>query len=275
MANDLVTGGSSALVADRPRSRALAILDQPLNDRFMTALEVGQRASAINGLHCENYFGRDTGLAKQVRAQHLALFEPANRAMWTLHFALNEELNRKLASVMIAAMLAGLRVKGDRHVLLAELDLLEGDDIARVTHLWEAVEATPVTLALGCRKVIATQKWVQPCELAEAVREARRQVTFAMRDCEGLIDLVRQADAALLEFAPREHWIEPYQAPEQRSTLELMLRLHEGHAALSAMVKREQANLKRGALVAPVEPKRIAACKTTLAKRTRKPKREG
>jgi len=272
MANDLdlTVEDRTRVVFEPPPRRSLVVFDQPL-DGIFEALDVGRQAGQVNAID----FGRnDLGYARMVRARHLALFAPADGAMWTLYRALNETLDRGLALAMIGAMLGGLRAKGNnKEAIAAMLDIVESDDIARATSLWEPFEATPVTLALACRRLIATAKFVpQPCELHDALRTARISLISAKRDCETLVDFLRRADATILEFAPREEWIAPY----QRATLELMLRLHAsmGDAALRALVAREKAELAK--LAPPPKRKRIAAAsKRSEAKRSAKKDADG
>jgi hypothetical protein len=195
-------------------------------------------------------------------------------------------------------MLGGFRAKGDKDVLAAMLDLLEGDDIASASELWRPVNATPAALALACRKLIATSKYVpKPAEVLDAVREAQTELESAKQRCQEVIELLQIADAVMLEFAPREEWIQPWQS-HWRAGLGRMLALHEEYGdahgqypgesevkgiayfdedkqegaltAFGALVKREQTKL--AAIAPPPQRKRIAAAKKrSEAKRSKQP----
>jgi hypothetical protein len=268
MNNDLTVQSSAITLLDEPQVRLPSIFVHTLGS-IGGALLVAEQASGVS-----ERFSRDPlGAAKALRWQWLSLLGPAYDAMWRFHMALGESLDHKRASAMIDAMLGAMRAKGDqrREAMNGMLDLLDCDAVARATGLWEPFEATPVTLALACQRLIATSKYVpQPPELHDALRAARISLTAKKRDCETLIDLVRQADATILTMASREEWIEPYR---RRGTLELMLRLHQCadyDDALRALVAREKAELAK--LAPPPQSKRIAAVKKRVeTKRSKKP----
>jgi hypothetical protein len=248
-------------------------------------LNVGSRAAALRSTRSRSVVLRST--------KSLADFGRANAASLILYQASFQSLDRKVASAMVGAMLGGFGAKADRDVLVAMLDMLEGDEVAIASGLWQPLQVSPAALALACRKLIATATYPpRPGELYAACREARNHLNWAHAAADELVDFVRRTDALLLEFDHAE-WERPYLTPQYQPILQRMLELHDIYGdgteawmerryeyddddnplhPFAQLVRAEQAKL---ALPAPEEPKQIAeaACKTLPAKLTRKPKR--
>jgi hypothetical protein len=153
-------------------------------------------------------------------------------------------------------MLGAMGAKGDKDALAGMIELIEGDATARATGLWQPLNATPTSLAIACRKLIATSKFVpKPAELAEACREAKKEVNAAHYYCDELTDFIQRNDALLLEFDP-EQWREPYVLPEYRSTLQRMLDLH---SIYGPKIDEQRSKSGLGAFIWRRPLKRVAA----------------
>jgi hypothetical protein len=168
-----------------------------------------------------------TDPALDSRNKLLRYFNAADQAHNLIAYNNHAGIERNIAAAMISAMLGALGAKGDKEALGGMIELIEGDAVARATGLWQPLNVTPTILAIACRKLIATSKYVpKPVELAEACREAGGEVARAERYCEELADHVRRCDAMLLEFAPAQ-WREPYRLPQYETVVQRMLELHE------------------------------------------------
>jgi hypothetical protein len=94
-------------------------------------------------------------------------------------------------------------------MLEAVIDQLFADDVARACGWelpgepgtnWQPLNATPVTVALGCRMLIASARFEpKPSEVRQAVIAAGRQVTLAQAEAERLRQAVIELDAILLQ----------------------------------------------------------------------------
>jgi hypothetical protein len=229
--------------------------------------------------------------ARERRANLLPLFGQANATALSLAQALCERVDHKLASAMVGQLLAGFGAKPDGDVLAAMIGMLQGDELAIASGLWQPLHVSPAALALACRKLIATglPYWPKPPELYAACRDAGNHLRWAYETADKLVDFLRLCGVLLLEF-DHEEWERPYLTPQYRPILQRMLELHgifgDGSDAfdewdydddgkptypLVALIKAEQTKL---ALEAPPEPKRIAAArKRGNVKRSGKPRK--
>jgi hypothetical protein len=195
----------------------------------------GTRFDTISGGRLPSYspfcvFAHTPGMADfagEMRNKLLPYFVAANQAHNLIAANNSIGIERKIAVAMVSAMLGALGAKGDKEALGGMIELIEGDAVARATGLWQPLNLTPAILAIACRKLIATSKFVpKPTELADACREAGREVARAECFCDELVDSVRRSDALLLEFAP-DQWRAPYQLPQYQAIVQRMLELHE------------------------------------------------
>jgi hypothetical protein len=265
----------------------------PIEPVFRFATTLVDRTQEFDSL-----FAHSAGMASHLRERRdrlLPLFMRAEAASSILLDAYSEKLDRKTASAMVGALLAGFGAKPDPDVLAAMLDALEGgEELAGMTgmiegadqQLWRPTRVSPASLALACKGLVATATFPpRAAELLAACRKTDMRLMWAQEACEKLVDYVRRCDAVLLEF-DLAGWARPY--AENRPVLERMLRLHDIYGdgsdtfddgepnAFRDALEREKAKLV--ALPAP-EPEpvtlREAACKSAPAKRTtRKRKRK-
>lgn len=280
--------GTSIKRLDEERSGPLAVLKKPLA-MITPALRFAKQLSH----ETNSSFGHRADMVPyctRQRARHLGEFARADAAEQILFEATQmQPLDRKVAGAMVSGLLGVFGAKPDMAVLDGMLDALEADELAIVWELaggfddtarWQPVHASPVTLALACRKLIATAKFPpRPAELRAACAEAGYVVGCAMKAAEGLVDHVRRCDAVTLEFA-RDEWKQPFLTPAFRPILPRMLELHSIHGDGSdAWHGRDEdathpfmdlVNAETDKLALPM---RQAACATSLAKRVRKPRR--
>jgi hypothetical protein len=278
----------------RPSSRALAVFDKPLTG-IMPAFETGNRLSEHYADVTEPALGHSACCVRpaiQVRSEHrLHWFLQADAAARMLLTAQTEKLERRDAADMVRTFyrVVGGKSEESTAMLMGALDMIEANDIAAMSGLWEPLNVSPTVLALACRKLIAeTVKFVpKPGELREACKEAERKLYWAYRGAQDLVERTREADAILLSFA-HDEWERPYRTAGYRPILPRMLELHaeqgddsvewyeaacadEGNShPFAQLVRAEQAKL---ALPAP-ETQRAAACEAKQEKRKRKPKQQ-
>jgi hypothetical protein len=282
------------------QGRALAIYDRPLAKitpalRFGTQLQNREREFGF-------YFGHGKDMVRHIgecRAKLLPLFAQANAARLSLVEAIRKQVDHKLASAMVGQLLAGFAAKPDPAVLAAMVDMLQGDELAIASELWQPLHVSPAALALACRKLIATATFVpKAAELHAACRDAANHLRWAYEAADKLIDFLRRCDVLLLEF-DHDEWERPYLTPEYRPILQRMLDLHsiygDGSDAfgdwdydddgkpthpLVALIIAEHAKIgiewpRVMRLEPPPEPVRIAAAsKRGHVKRSRKPRSE-
>src|SRR5262249_41039980 len=158
-------------------------------------------------------------LMAESRNKLLRHFGQAFDASLVLFRARNEKLTRKMAIVMISRLLGAFGTKDDGDLLDGMLALVEGDELARAYgDSWAEDErgggsppnATPPSLALACKKLIATATFVpKPVELGKTCRDVNARLRSAEIFCDELVDFVRRCDALLLEF-DFEQWRAPY-----------------------------------------------------------------
>jgi hypothetical protein len=278
-----------AVPATKNQGRSLSAVSRKLLAPIIPALTFGTQLREIGAGNLASMgFGHDANMVRHARAERnkwLSRFAAADQAYLVLFHELQGAVGRKLAIAMIGALLRALGGKADRDddLLDGAVDLLAGDDVAAASGLWEPLRATPATLALGCRMLVATSKFVtKPAEIADACRKARSQLKCAMNAADGLRGYVRRCDALLLQF-DREEWARPYRAMDP-AVLRRMLVLHHLHGdGSSAWEDRDEHNApphpfealviaeqeKFAALPAP-EPLRLAACGVKAVRRTRK-----
>lgn len=208
-----------------PPSHALAVFDAPLVG-MAGALRIG---GGINARELPT-FAHVAGMAPYAlerRAAHLPMFARADAACDALRRARCAPLDRSVAAELIGATIDAFAARSDAGPIVAMLDLIESDDIARASKLWKPLGAWPAALALGCRALVATKIFTpKPAELAESVRAAVACLNNAERGCEALVDFVRRCDALLLEF-DHARWRKPYLLPQFRPLLPRLLALHE------------------------------------------------
>ena len=123
------------------------------------------------------------------RSRHLGEFlVRADQAEQLLSKVLAEPLKTKTAAAMVGALLTAFGMRANRFVIAGMVDLLEGDDVAVASELWRPVRASPASLALACRKLMATSTFPpRPAELLAACREANYTLTIAMRAAQDLV----------------------------------------------------------------------------------------
>lgn len=276
-----------------PRAKPLAVFEQPLA-RITPALNFGTRLVERRDNYC--WFAHSARMLPFVtehRRKYIRDFWPADRAYLILGRKVQESLDRKSAAAMIAAMLGGFGAKTDKDVLIAMLDMIEGDEIAIASGLWQPLHLSPAGLALACRQLIATAKFVpKPAELHAACREAQNRLHWAHDAADKLVDFVRRCDAVLLQF-DHDEWEKPYLTPKDQPVLQRMLDLHDIYGdgsdafdegdcdddgnlrhPFAALLEAEKAKLP-GPEEASEEqqPKRLAAArKRSETKRSRKPR---
>ena len=174
--------------------------------------------------HCESMLKHCTGH----RAALLQFFPAVDHICCALYDQRYPGIDRKIAAKMIGAMLGALGAKADKDAVAGMLDLIESDAIGEATELWSPLHVTPASLALACRTLIATCKFVpKPAELAEARRAASREFKTVERYCAGLRRYIQRSDAVVLEFAPHEVWVEPNRDSKMTPHVRRMLTLHE------------------------------------------------
>jgi hypothetical protein len=278
-----------------PPPQGLAIYEKPLASitpalHFATQLrerygDLGSTSVA----HCKEM----APFASKERAKYLAEFARADAAEMVLSRANNlARPDRKMTSVMVGALLRALDAKSDRDALLGMTYMLESDEIAIASGMWEPLRLTETSLALACSKLIAataTRFVPRPAELHAACVEARNNLLWAEQAARDLVDYTRRCDAVMLEFAPDE-WERPYLLkPELQTTRQRMLELHDIYGdggvdwdwgddhpnAFREALEREKTKLALVSCSAsiPDEPEqmpRLAACEAKPAKRTRK-----
>jgi len=264
-------------------TRTLAVFDEPLTT-ITSALLVGNRLKdkyptwEYSLGHSETF----VPTARTVRTERLAEFLAADAAAQMLFNARLQKLERPVAVEMISTLFSAIGIKPGEDsagMLAGSLDMIESDEIARASGLWRPLAVSPAILALACRKLIATAKWVKPCELRVACDEAGTNLMWAQQAADGLVDYVRRADAILLAFAPDE-WRVPYQTPQFRPVLELMLEKHEIYGdgtdeadwednQFRALVACERDKLL--AIEAPAK-RRLAASRVRPVMKTKKPR---
>jgi hypothetical protein len=251
--------------------------------------------------------------ALEERSKLLRHYGAARAASIALCDARCQRLERNAAVVMIGKMLGAFGAKDDKDVLDGMLALVEGDEVSRafgdearlwsgadIDQPWLPLNVTPISLALACRKLSATSKFVpKPVELAKACRDAGARLRSAETFCDELMDYVRRCDALLLEFAP-EQWRAPYLTPEVAPIVHDLLSDHAiygngddefyGEEPEEGYEEKEKNRAFREALdraklefPKPEEPEieqqpeqaKIAACTKPPAKKTHKPKPKG
>ena len=175
-------------------------------------------------------FPHEAGMARfaaEHRAEHLAVFAAADDAHRALREASDAPLTRPVATQMLAAMLDTFGAKTDKGLLVGMVEVLESDDIARGSKLWQPLDASPAALALACRTLVATTKFTpKPAELHTACRDAISVLRKAEDASGRLVGFIQRCDAILLEFA-FERWRGPYGTPTFAPILPRMLDLHD------------------------------------------------
>jgi len=212
--------------------RALTAYEKPLAPltpalRFATQLKEHSREVDV-------WFSHEVAMvsfARDKRNKFIDMFGRADEARSILSNAgqmYAGRPSRKMASAMIGAMLGAFGAKADKDVLAGMLDMMENDELGCVSELWLPLNLTPASLALACRKLIATKERFAPtpAELAAACREAGNTLGWAKQACDELVDFVRRCDILLLEF-DHDEWERPYLTPQYRPILERMLQLHD------------------------------------------------
>jgi hypothetical protein len=259
------------------QGRAISVYQAPLT-AITPALRFGTqlRNSGDQGWYGNTVFEHSKGMisyASKGREKLLAKFGLAVSASEVLANVLYANLDRKVATVMVSALLGAFAAKADMDVLTGMLDMLEGNEIADASGLWRSVQTSPAVLALACRKLIASNTFTpKAAELREACREAYCSLLWAFEAAHELVDFTRRCDVLLLEFDHKE-WERPYLTPQYRPILAKMLELHrsEGDGSdawlewyvgegkplpLVSVIQAEQAKL-----TPPPERKRIAAAR--------------
>jgi hypothetical protein len=208
------------------RGVAASVYDKPL--AFLApALSVGARIKPLRDLTDFAHDARLTEWCAEIRARRLGDFAAAVDSRFALDRCWRAPLDRPGAVKMLTALLEGFGVKDDKGAVTAMLDVLEADELGRATKLWAPIEASPAALALASKKLSVTAVFTpRPAELANAVREAAKVIRRAADVCDRLVDMVRKADAVLLEF-DYARWREPYRMPQFGPVLPKMLDLHE------------------------------------------------
>jgi hypothetical protein len=208
--------------------RALAVHDEPVS-ALTSALSLGTK---FKGQHHPFYWSFQHGkgmadFAQEQRAKYLPQFASADAGRLALRDARRESLDRATAVEIVGAILAAFGAKADKDLLAAMIDVLEGNEIARASGLWQPVDLSPAVLALARCKLIATKEFPpRPAELHAACLEASKALREADAVCDEMANCVQRCDAVLLEFA-HDEWRRPYLMPQYRPLLPRMLELHD------------------------------------------------
>jgi hypothetical protein len=289
---------------------ALSVFDQPgyigPHLRLANRIWAMERRAELVGMPTDfRHAASGVGDASRVRSHWLPLFQAAAEAdvaLEEMHGSQSEGTSRPVqrsqAIDMLSVLLRAFGAKNNDAALFAMVDMFASAGDVAAGRMERPLYVSAVSLALACRELIANKERFapQPAEVAEACREADRHIRFAQIRCEQVVNRVRRSDAVLLEFAP-EQWCEPYLTPQYRPMVQRMLELHwdkgnsddEFDPGLEWVDESEEKThnqtfrlaLQRAREQFPALPKvepaehakpRIAACNTTPAKRTHKPK---
>lgn len=263
--------------------RTPTVYTKSLDRAIVDALETSQR---LRGIQRERYgYLRTPENALPARNDWLPLFAQADAARLTLFNALWTRLGRVTAIEMVTKLYASLGVAKDsrREMAKAVVEMFENDDIVRATARawddrddplcgWQPVRATPTTVALACRMLVATHKFEpRPAEVRAAVQEASRRIEHAHARASEFCDMFIAVDAILLQHA-RADWHAPY-AKQYRPVLDRVLELHliehDDDSPLAQLVRAEQRKL----VLPKPEGAAIAACVKPAAKKTKRQRR--
>jgi hypothetical protein len=228
------------LVKANPR-RTLAIFDKATSAPVLGALAIRHKLKDL--VPCETTYSVHPALVPtqvERRAALLPHFAAADEAACTLYRALTTRIEHSVAVTMLGHAYAALGIKPKRAMLEAVADLIFADDVAHATGWpmartpdgervtpWEPLNATPLTVALGCRMIVGSARFEpKPSEIRQAIIDARTEVRSAASVAEGYRDAVLQLDRILLMNA-REQWERPYLSKQYRPLLARVLELHQ------------------------------------------------
>jgi hypothetical protein len=267
-------------------TRGLAIFDKATSTPVLGALSIARQLRGVVP-YATSFVNCPVPLAIERRTAWLPYFAAADEAACMLYRALTTPIEHTVAATMIGHVYSALGIKPKRPMLEAVLDLVFGDDVARATGWamsrmpdgepgasWEPLNATPLTVALGCRMLISSARFEpKPSELRQAIRDARLQVTLAQGEAARSRDAVIELDAILLQKA-HDDWERPYVTAQYRPLLPRILDLHnvgiddddDEPSDFQKLVAAERAKLA----LPKAEPVAIAACAQPTPKRTHK-----
>jgi hypothetical protein len=208
----------------------------------------------------------------------------------------DDEVTHAMATKMLSVLFGALAKKkadtADENpamLMAACADIFHpmNDVIGETTGLWKPVCKHPIVLALAIKKLIATQKWSPtPSELREAMKEVQGHIQTRADWLCTFVDWMGKAEKIVFEF-DRPAWEAACARHDSGVVLSLRDLRNDGPSEDTDengnpefppsprwQALDDLAKAKLAAEEAAESTPRIAACKTTVGKRTRKPKRE-
>jgi hypothetical protein len=275
------------IVLAKRASAGLAVINAPLV-AIMEPMRVAEAARKFM-LQDGSYLGGQTlhaNYVERARSMHPQLLASLPRARLSYE-ALSailippfETVSYAQVATMLGAMFGALAKRKDENASLlldAGCDLFDPVTLAisESTGLWKPVSNHPIVVALAIKRLLAKSVFAPtPSELRDAIKLAAERINTKAAYVGQFVALADQADAMLFAF-DRPAWQMAHAAASQEASLAMRAEAELSNYDVEDNAKdgslRSQALAKVCEAKQPV-PVREAACKTTPAKRTRKPK---